>query len=82
MGKITGFLEIERQEPSYEPAADRVLVMSRRPGRIIEEIAIDLPDRDNPLARRRRPEINDTLNRLMERLDIGQPSDVPEQVGT
>jgi glutamate synthase (NADPH) small chain len=24
MGKITGFLEIERQEPSYEPAADRV----------------------------------------------------------
>jgi NitT/TauT family transport system ATP-binding protein len=62
--------------------SDRVLVMSRRPGRIIEEIAIDLPDRDNPLARRRRPEINDTINRLMERLDIGQPSDVPEQVGT
>jgi NitT/TauT family transport system ATP-binding protein len=52
--------------------SDRVLVMSRRPGRIIEEIAIDLPDRDNPLARRRRPEINDTINRLMERLDIGQ----------
>lgn len=24
MGKITGFLEIERQEPAYEPAADRV----------------------------------------------------------
>ncbi|MGK2923447.1 MAG: glutamate synthase subunit beta [Methyloceanibacter sp.] len=24
MGKITGFLEIERREPSYEPAADRV----------------------------------------------------------
>ena len=24
MGKITGFLEIERQDRSYEPAADRV----------------------------------------------------------
>ena len=24
MGKITGFLEIERQEPGYAPASDRV----------------------------------------------------------
>jgi NitT/TauT family transport system ATP-binding protein len=52
--------------------SDRVLVMSRRPGRIIEEIAVDLPDRDNPLARRRRSEINNFINRLMERLEIGQ----------
>ena len=29
--------------------SDRVLVMSRRPGRIIDEIAIDIPDRDDPL---------------------------------
>ena len=32
--------------------SDRVLVMSRRPGRIIDEIAIDIPDRDDPLKRR------------------------------
>ena len=24
MGKITGFLEIDRQDQSYEPAADRI----------------------------------------------------------
>jgi NitT/TauT family transport system ATP-binding protein len=31
--------------------SDRILVMSERPGRIIDEIPVDLPDRDNPLAR-------------------------------
>jgi NitT/TauT family transport system ATP-binding protein len=52
--------------------SDRVLVMSRRPGRIIDEIRIELPDRDNPLARRRDPKVNQYVGRLMERLDIGQ----------
>src|SRR5882724_13090850 len=51
--------------------SDRVLVMSRRPGRIIDEIAIDIPDRDEPLQRRLHPKVNDYVNRLMERLDIG-----------
>src|SRR5258706_13380532 len=31
----------------------RILVMSARPGTILEEIMVDLPDRLNPLARRR-----------------------------
>ena len=35
--------------------SDRVLVMSRRPGRIIDEIRIDLPQRDDPIARRQEP---------------------------
>ena len=48
-----------------------VLVMSRRPGRIIDEIAIDIPDRDEPLKRRLHPKVNDYVNRLMDRLDIG-----------
>jgi NitT/TauT family transport system ATP-binding protein len=52
--------------------SDRVLVMSRRPGRIIDEIRIELPERDNPLARRRDPKVNQYVGRLMERLDIGQ----------
>jgi NitT/TauT family transport system ATP-binding protein len=51
--------------------SDRVLVMSRRPGRIIDEIRIDLPQRENPLARRADPKVNDYVGRLMDRLDIG-----------
>ena len=51
--------------------SDRVLVMSRRPGRIIDEIAIDLPKRDDPIARRADPKVNQYVARLMDRLDIG-----------
>ena len=38
--------------------SDRVLVMSRRPGRIIDEITIELPQRDDPIARRQDPKVN------------------------
>src|SRR5262249_1884096 len=51
--------------------SDRVLMMSRRPGRIIDEMTIDLPHRDDPLARRREPHVNDYIGRLMDRLHIG-----------
>src|SRR6516165_3560814 len=50
--------------------SDRVLVMSRRPGTIIDEIAIDLPQRDNPMARRRDAKFGDYVAQLMDRLDI------------
>jgi NitT/TauT family transport system ATP-binding protein len=52
--------------------SDRVLVMSRRPGRIIDEIAIDIPGRDDPIARRHHPSITGYVNRLMDRLGIEQ----------
>jgi NitT/TauT family transport system ATP-binding protein len=52
--------------------SDRVLVMSRRPGRIIDEIAIDIPGRDDPIARRHHPSITGYINRLMDRLGIEQ----------
>jgi NitT/TauT family transport system ATP-binding protein len=52
--------------------SDRVLVMSARPGRIVDEMAIDLPRRDEPLARRRDPRVNDYVARLMDRLHIGE----------
>lgn len=52
--------------------SDRVLVMSRRPGRIIDEIAIDIPGRDDPIARRHHPDITGYVNRLMDRLGIEQ----------
>jgi NitT/TauT family transport system ATP-binding protein len=53
--------------------SDRVLVMSRRPGRIIDEIGIDLPQRDNPMARRHAPMVNTYIDRLMQRLGIEEP---------
>ncbi len=51
--------------------SDRVLVMSRRPGRIIDELRIDLPARDNPIARRHHARVNEYVSRLMDRLGIG-----------
>jgi NitT/TauT family transport system ATP-binding protein len=50
--------------------SDRVLVMSRRPGAIIDEITIDVPGRDDPIARRADPKVAGYVARLMHRLDI------------
>jgi NitT/TauT family transport system ATP-binding protein len=50
--------------------SDRVLVMSPRPGRIIAEIPVDLPDRDHPLARRRHPRMGEFTKELMALLNI------------
>jgi len=53
--------------------SDRVLVMSKRPGTIIDEITIELPQRDNPIARRHEPRVNDYVDVLMQRLGIDEP---------
>lgn len=53
--------------------SDRVLVMSKRPGCIIDEIAIELPQRDNPIARRREPRVSYYVGILMQRLGIDEP---------
>ncbi len=50
--------------------SDRVLVMSRRPGRIVEELVVDLPDRDSPIARRQHPRAGEYVSHLMKSLDI------------
>jgi NitT/TauT family transport system ATP-binding protein len=60
--------------------SDRVLVMSNRPGRIIDEIPIALPDRDNPMARRRDPRVNDYIGVLMQRLGIEARIQTPEAI--
>ena len=52
--------------------SDRVLVMSSRPGRVIDEIAIEMPHRENPIARRQDAKVHAYVGRLMDRLDIGQ----------
>jgi NitT/TauT family transport system ATP-binding protein len=51
--------------------SDRVLVMSARPGTIIEEILIDVSDRNDPIARRRNPRVGEYVARLMELLHLG-----------
>ena len=50
--------------------SDRLLVMSARPGTVIEEIDVGLPYRANPLERRKLPEIGPIVGRLMELLKI------------
>jgi NitT/TauT family transport system ATP-binding protein len=50
--------------------SDRVLVMSARPGRIIEELVIDLPRRDDPMWRREQPRMAHDVARLMGLLNI------------
>ena len=52
--------------------SDRVLVMSQRPGRIIEVIPIDIPDRGNPMERRKSPKIGPYVAQLMDLLHIGE----------
>ena len=62
--------------------SDRVLVMSGRPGRIIDEIAIEIADRANPIARRRDPKVAHYVARLMDRLGIGEAADgIADEVG-
>jgi len=56
--------------------ADRVLVMSPRPGRIIDEIKIDMPHRDDPIARREEPRLGEYAATLMHRLHIGEAAAV------
>jgi NitT/TauT family transport system ATP-binding protein len=52
--------------------SDRLLVMSHRPGTIVEEIPVALPHRNNPLERRKMPQIGPIVSRLMELLRVGQ----------
>jgi NitT/TauT family transport system ATP-binding protein len=58
--------------------SDRVLVMSSRPGTIIDEVIIDIPNRDNPLSRRRDHRIEDYVTRLMDRLHLELPAEAFE----
>ena len=52
--------------------ADRILVMSERPGRIVEEILLDLPDRRTPAARRASPRVKDYVEHLFGALHLAE----------
>jgi NitT/TauT family transport system ATP-binding protein len=50
--------------------SDRILVMSERPGTIIEQITVAMPDRDNPMQRRKRAEVSTYVGQLMDLLKL------------
>jgi NitT/TauT family transport system ATP-binding protein len=50
--------------------SDRVLVMSRRPGTIIREIVVDMPDRSRPFRRRSNPRINSYMMEIFDLLGL------------
>jgi NitT/TauT family transport system ATP-binding protein len=50
--------------------SDRILVMSDRPGRIVEEIDVGLPDRDNPIARVATPRASELVAHLFHSLHL------------
>jgi NitT/TauT family transport system ATP-binding protein len=52
--------------------ADRILVMSERPGRIVEEIALDLPPREEPAARRAHPRSAEYAAYLFDKLHLAE----------
>jgi NitT/TauT family transport system ATP-binding protein len=56
--------------------SDRILVMSERPGTLIEEIRVALPDRDNPMQRRTHVEVAHYVSHLMGLLKLDANADV------
>ncbi len=50
--------------------ADRILVMSERPGRIVEEIEVGLPSREDPIARASLPRARELMAHLFHALHL------------
>ncbi len=50
--------------------SDRILVMSERPGTITEQIVVDIPDRHNPMQRRKHARVGDYVAMLMDLLKL------------
>lgn len=50
--------------------SDRILVMSERPGRIVEELKLDLPHRDDPVARQTLPRAREAIAHLFQSLHL------------
>lgn len=56
--------------------SDRILVMSERPGTIIEEMIVDLPERSKPMQRRQHPEVGQYIGKLMSLLKLNEETAV------
>jgi NitT/TauT family transport system ATP-binding protein len=55
--------------------SDRILVMSERPGRIVEDIAVGMPHRDNPLARQSLSRARELMAHLFDALHLEERVD-------
>jgi NitT/TauT family transport system ATP-binding protein len=56
--------------------SDRILVMSERPGTIIEEIVVQIEGRDKPMQRRQHADVGKYVGRLMELLKLDEETAV------
>ncbi len=56
--------------------SDRILVMSERPGTIIEQITVDIPGRDNPMQRRKHDRAGPLVGQLMDLLKLDANTEV------
>ena len=56
--------------------SDRILVMSERPGTIIEQITVNIPGRDNPMQRRKHASVGPLIGRLMDLLKLDANTEV------
>jgi len=56
--------------------SDRILVMSERPGTIVEQIVVDIPGRDNPMVRRKHHSVGSYVARLMDLLKLDANTEV------
>jgi NitT/TauT family transport system ATP-binding protein len=50
--------------------SDRILVLSERPGTVVAEIKVDLPDRAHPLKRRVLPEVGEYAGQIFRHLKL------------
>jgi NitT/TauT family transport system ATP-binding protein len=56
--------------------SDRILVMSERPGTIVEQIPVDIPGRENPMERRKHESVGRYISMLMDMLKLDANTEV------
>lgn len=56
--------------------SDRILVMSERPGTIVKQITVDIPDRHNPMQRRKHVDVGGYVAMLMDLLKLDANTEV------
>ena len=56
--------------------SDRILVMSERPGTIVEQITVNIPGRNNPMKRRTHDMVAPMISQLMDMLKLDANTEV------